>query len=559
MFPSKLDGRSVGYFTMEIGLESDMHTYSGGLGILAGDTMKSFADLNVPAIGVTQLNEEGYTSQKLDEEGQQIDGPNTWNPEDFLEKLSVQTTVPIEGNEVKVGAWEKKVEGYGGSSVPVIFLDTDLEKNGEKYRDITKSLYKGGDPKYRLSQEIVLGIGGARILDELGFEIEKYHMNESHSALLTLELLKEFDNNRDEVRSRCSFTTHTPEGAGHDKFPYDLVGEVLGGSFISIPELKDLSQEENLHMTKLAMNLSNYINAVSKRHEGVTRELFPNHTIDSITNGVHIHTWVSDSFRELYNKHVSGWRKDPYKLKHAVEIPEEEIWEAHLGEKEKLIEEVNKRSDVEMNSRVFTIGFARRAAPYKRADLIFHDKEKLLDVAQEVSEFQMLFAGKAHPQGQASKEMIKRVNDHIKDVREDIKMTYLEGYDMKLAKLLTSGVDLWLNNPERGREACGTSGMKAACNGIPQLSILDGWWIEGHLENVTGWKIGLEAEEIEGDENMDEIDSSDIYEKLEDEIIPKFYADKKTWTRIMRNSIAFNASYFNTHRMVREYISNAYI
>ncbi len=383
-------------------------------------------------------------------------------------------------------------------------------------------------------------------------------MNESHSALLTIELLNEFDKNRDEVRKKCSFTTHTPEGAAHDEFSYDLVGEVMKEDYLPIPELKEMSQEKSLHMTKLAMNSSGYINAVSKRHEGVTRSIFPNYSIDSITNGIHIPTWVSDSFMELYDEYVSGWRRDPYKLKHSVVIPEEEIWDAHMKEKEKLIEEVNKNSDVEMNSRVFTIGFARRAAPYKRADLIFYDKEELLDVAQEVGEFQIIFAGKAHPQGEASKDMIKRVTDHIQDLKDDIKMTYLEDYGMNLAKLLTSGVDLWLNNPERGREACGTSGMKAACNGIPQLSILDGWWIEGHLENVTGWKIGLEPEEIEGDEDMDKIDSSDIYKKLGNEIIPKFYADKKTWNRIMRNAIAFNASFFNTHRMVREYLTNAY-
>ncbi len=322
-------------------------------------------------------------------------------------------------------------------------------------------------------------------------------------------------------------------------------------------DLKELSQEENLHMTLLAMNLSNYINAVSMKHEKVTEGHFPDFTIDSVTNGVHIPTWVSESFQNIYDEHVPGWRRDPYKLKHAVGIPEEKIWDAHLEEKKRLIEEVNKNSKIEMNERVFTIGFARRAAPYKRADLLFHDKENLREISKEVGDFQVIFAGKAHPQAGASKDMIKRVYDHMHDVSDDIKMAYIEDYDMRWGGLLTSGVDMWLNNPERGREACGTSGMKAACNGVPQLSTLDGWWIEGHLEDVTGWKIGVESDE-DSEEDLYDLDSRDIYKQLGEVILPKFYADKKGWIKIMRNSIAFNASYFNTHRMVREYILNAY-
>lgn len=551
---SESNVEKVAYFTMEIGLNPGMHTYSGGLGILSGDTMRSFADLEIPAVGVTQLNNLGYCKQELDEEGEQVDSPDEWNPEDFLERLSTTATVQIEGNKVKVGAWKREIENSEGFTVPVIFLDTDLEENDEKYRDITSKLY-GGDHRYRFFQEIVLGIGGVRILRELGHDIKKYHMNESHSSLLTLELLRGHDMDIEKVRDLCVFTTHTPEGSAHDKFSYELVKEVMG-DFIPISKLKDLSREEDLHMTLLALNLSGYINAVSKRHEEVMERMFPGYSIDSITNGVHMLTWVSDSFKGLYDENIPGWRDDFYKLKHAVRIPEDDIWDAHLEEKEKLIEYVNRNTDVEMNDRIFTIGFARRATPYKRADLLFYNPERLVQIAREGGDFQVLFAGKAHPKGELGKEMIGKVTDQIRDLRDEIKMAYLENYDMDLAALLTSGVDLWLNTPERGREACGTSGMKAACNGIPQLSTLDGWWIEGHIEDVTGWKIGLEPEEK--DENADEIDAKDLYDKLENSIIPKYYASKKEWISIMRNAIALNASYFNTYRMVNEYVLNAY-
>lgn len=544
----------VAYFSMEVGIDPEIHSYSGGLGILAGDTIRSFADLSVPAIGITQLNDLGYCHQELDEEGNQKSSPESWDPTKHLEKLPEKATLKLEGDEIKIGAWEKEVEAIEGTPVSIIFLDTDLEENPEKYQDITRRLYNG-DQRWRLMQEAVLGIGGVRMLEELGHEIDVYHMNESHSALLSLELLKKNDMDREKVKNKCVFTTHTPEEAGHDAFSYELVDDILGG-YIPTPELKDLSTKEKLHMTHLAMNLSRYINAVSKRHEEVTRDIFPDHDIDSITNGIHTSTWVSESFQELYDEYIPGWRNNHYKLKYTARMPKEKIREAHINEKEKMMDYVNKRSDTKLNNRVFTIGFARRAAPYKRADLIFHDLERLMNIDKEVGDFQVIFAGIAHPEGGASKDMIRRVNDYIEDVRDDIEMTYLENYDINMAMKLTSGVDLWLNVPERGREACGTSGMKAACNGIPQLGTLDGWWIEGHIEDATGWKIGPRPDKKI--EDSYETDSQALYEKLEEKIIPSFYADKKKWTGIMKNTIAFNASFFNTHRMVREYTLNAY-
>ncbi|MFP4005977.1 MAG: alpha-glucan family phosphorylase [Candidatus Hadarchaeia archaeon] len=555
MMPSEVYDKQIAYFTMEIALDNRMNTYSGGLGVLAGDTMRSFADLQIPTVGVTQINSEGYCDQKIDEGGKQIDSAESWNPSEFLEPLSSEISLKIGGEEVKVGGWKKTVEGENGYEIPMIFLDTNIEENSEKFKKITKRLY-GGDQEYRLMQEVVLGIGGVRFLNELNYEVDIYHINESHSSLLALELLKNSDMDLEYVRDRCVFTTHTPEGSGHDKFSYDLVERVLG-DYISIETLKEISREDNLHMTELALNLSGYINAVSKRHGEVSESMFPGYEIDAITNGVHIPRWVSDSFRAVYDEYLPGWRKDPFKLKHAIRIPDDEIWEAHLKEKDRLIDYVNDNAEVEMNDRVFTIGFARRAAPYKRADLIFHNPDRLVQIAKEVGDFQVLFAGKAHPQADMSKKIIKSVYNKTKDLKEDIKMAYLENYDLRLGALLTFGVDLWLNNPERGREACGTSGMKAACNGIPQLGTLDGWWIEGHIKDVTGWKIGLEPEEKA--DNADEVDSNDLYEKLEEKVIPRFYTNKKGWIKTMKSCISFNASYFNTHRMVREYFLNAYM
>lgn len=553
-FP-KGDGR-IAYFTMEIGLKSDMHTYSGGLGVLAGDTIKGFADLEIPAVGVTLLNDMGYCKQKIDSEGNQIDGPNEWNPGEYLNPLSVRTTVQIEGEEVTVGAWKKEIEGQTGFKVPVIFLDTNLEVNDKKERELTRYLYTGSK-EFRLSQEVVLGIGGVKMLHELGYDIHKYHMNESHSSLLGLELLRELGMDRSNVKDLCVFTTHTPIPAGHEKYTYKMVDEVLG-DFVEKSALQELSQKKKLHMTLLGLNLSSYANGVSKRNGEVAQKMFPEFEIDGITNGVHVSTWTSDHMGELYDEHIPGWRKNPYKLRHACRIPKTDILKAHKRGKEKLIDYVNARSrpGAEMSKEIFTMGFARRVVPYKRADLIFHKKDKLAEIANEVGEFQVLFAGKAHREGDEFKEIIKGIHEHIEDLKEDVNIAYLEGYDINLAKKLIPGVDLWLNNPERPREASGTSGIKAACNGVPHFSTLDGWWIEGHIEGETGWSIGPEpGTEIE---NLDKIDAKDFYSKLENKIIPLYYGEEEKWAEIMRNAIVYNGSFFNIQRMIREYVANAY-
>lgn len=551
--------KRIAYFSMEIGIDSKIPTYSGGLGILAGDTIKSCADLNVPLVAVTLLYKKGYFYQKLDDQGQQQELPCEWNPKDLLTLLPKKVSVTVENRPVFIQAWQYRATGVTGYCVPVIFLDTDIAQNSDYDRSLTDYLY-GGDEKYRLAQEIILGIGGVRILKELGYHrISRYHMNEGHASLLTLELLNERKRNSepiwdiDRVKRMCVFTTHTPVPAGHDQFSYDLVRQVLGES-MPIDFLKNIGGEDRLNMTFLALNLSHYVNGVAKEHGKVSREMFPGYRIDSITNGTHSSTWVCESFKRLYDKYIHGWMNDPFSLRYALSIPKEEIWNAHQEAKKKLLDYVNEKMNAGMDYGTLTIGFARRATAYKRADLVFFDTNRLVNISQNVGKIQLIFAGRAHPKDWPGKELIKRIVSVSKELKDSIKIVYLENYDMELGKMLVSGVDLWLNTPRKPREASGTSGMKAAHNGIPSLSILDGWWIEGCMEGFTGWSIGS-ASDIE---SVDERNAHSLYEKLQKVIIPLFYNNRDNWVDIMRHSIAINASFFNTHRMVQQYVLDAY-
>ena len=552
--------RSIAYFSMEIAIDSRIPTYSGGLGILAGDTLKSCADLKVPVVAVTLLYEKGYFYQKIDEQGNQYELPVQWNPGDYLRQLTEKIEVQIEGRSVWVNAWQYDVVGITGCSLPVIFLDTNLKENSEFDRGLTSHLY-GGDDKYRLSQEIILGIGGIRMLRKLGYtEIKKYHMNEGHASLLVLELLGERKDKGESgwdfegVREACVFTTHTPVSAGHDRFPHDLVKNVLR-EFLPMEIIKMLGGDDSLNMTLLALNLSHYVNGVAKKHGEISRGMFPGYAIDSITNGVHSYTWTSDSFRRLYDKYIPGWAADAFTLRYSLGIPKQEVWDAHLESKRLLIDYVNKETNVGMDYDAFTIGFARRATPYKRMHLVFSDVERLRRIAREAGKIQFIFAGKAHPRDWPGKELIKKVFTISNQLREDIKIAYLVNYDMEIAKMLVSGVDLWLNTPQKPLEASGTSGMKAVHNGIPNLSVLDGWWIEGHVEGITGWSIGSKSAEPGSDDR----DAHEIYDKLENIILPMYYKDRERWMDIMQHSIAFNASFFNTQRMVQQYVLNAYL
>jgi len=550
----------IAYFSMEICVDSKIPTYSGGLGILAGDTIRSAADLGVPMIGITLLYKKGYLKQKIDQNGNQQELAEDWNPHDYLIKLPGQVQIEIEKRIVKIQSWMYLARGIDGDVVPIYFLDTDISENSNYDRSLSYYLY-GGDDKYRLAQEIILGIGGVRMLKKLGYDdISRYHMNEGHASLLVLELLNHHLDQEtsqwdiDKVKNKCVFTTHTPVPAGMDKFSYELVKQVLGEP-IPYDFLKKLAGVEHLNMTQLALNLSHYINGVAKRHGMVSREMFPGYHIDSITNGIHSATWTNQHFSKLYDEYIPGWKLDPFSLRYALNIPGNEIWNTHQKAKEELIHCINQKNYSGFDKDVFTIGFARRATAYKRADLIFHDINRLIDIAKRKGKIQLVFAGKAHPKDNSGKELIHKIIYASQQTKEHIKIIYLENYDMDLGKMLTSGVDLWLNTPRKPKEASGTSGMKAAHNGVPSFSILDGWWVEGCIEGITGWSIGSAA----NFESIDQEEADSLYLKLERDIIPTYYHQREKWNNIMRHCIAINASFFNTHRMVLQYVSNAYL
>ncbi len=554
---------TVAYFSMEVCLEQAIPTYSGGLGVLAGDTLRSAADLGVPLVAVTLLYRKGYFVQHLDASGQQTETPVHWSPEEVLEPVAARVTVTIENRDVQVAAWKYSVHGVRGHVVPVFLLDTNLAENSEWDRTLTDSLY-GGDEHYRLCQEIVLGMGGAALLQQLGYDQGViYHLNEGHSALLTLQLLerqldgrKHFeldDADLEAVRQRCVFTTHTPVPAGHDKFALPLVRNVLGDERVALLEGCGGVYEGMLNMTHLALHLTRFVNGVAMRHREVSRSMFPDYPINSITNGVHATTWTGPAFTELFDKRIPEWRRDNLYLRYAVSIPLQEIRDAHMESKAVLLEEVAKRTGVTLDPNVMTIGFARRATPYKRADLIFSDVARLAAIAKNVGKLQIIFGGKAHPNDGGGKELIRRIFAADERLQGLVEVVYLENYEMALALKMVSGVDLWLNNPMKPLEASGTSGMKAALNGVPSFSVLDGWWVEGHVEGVTGWSIG--TPDAEGDPARDALD---LYIKLERVILPLFYGLPFAYAEVMRSAIALNASFFNTQRMVRQYVHNSY-
>jgi len=550
-----LEGKpKIAYFSMEIGIDGHIPTYSGGLGILAGDTLKSCADLNVPIVGITLLSEKGYFYQKLDEDGNQIELPIEFAVSDYLKLLPSKCNVTIEDRKVKLHVWYYQIVGINGYIVPVFFLDSNVEGNSEWDRNITKYLY-GGDNKYRLAQEIVLGIGGVRMIRALGYgTIDKHHMNEGHAALLTLELYHQLKN-VEKVREQCVFTTHTPVAAGHDQFELTYAKPMLG-DILPDSILNDVTFENRLNMTKLGLFFSHYVNGVAKKHGEVSRLMFPGYSIDSITNGVHSTTWVSEPFQKLFDKHMPGWRSDPYILRSAFSISKQDIWNAHKEAKKNLIDFVNEKYNVGMDYDTFTIGFARRQTAYKRPELLISDPGRLMQIAEKTGPMQIIYGGKAHPKDESGKDSIKRIFKVMKTIGGKVKIVYIHNYDMTIAKMIVAGVDLWLNTPRRPFEASGTSGMKAAHNGVPQFSTLDGWWLEGCIENITGWAIG--TEKIQDAASDDEIDKCDLYNKLENWVMPKFYKDRDNWIRTMRSCIAINASFFNTSRMVQQYVLNAY-
>ena len=555
---------TIAYFSMEVGLDPAMPTYSGGLGVLAGDTLRAGADLAVPMVGVTLLHRKGFFRQHLDARGDQTEGPSIWYPEEFLQPLEPRVSVAIEERKVQIRAWRYPVRGVTGHSVPVYFLDTALPENDPWDQTLTDYLY-GGDDHYRLCQEVVLGLGGVAMLRALGHDkVQLYHMNEGHSALLALALLEEQTDGRglravtkadtEAVRQRCVFTTHTPVPAGHDKFPLDMVRRVLGEEPTMALEAAQCCLNSTLNTTYLALIFSHYINGVSQRHHDISHSMFPSYPINSITNGVHAVTWTTQAFQSLYDRHIPEWRVDNLYLRYAISIPVDEIQQAHAEAKRELVAEVKRRTGLRLDPAVMTLGFARRSAAYKRADLLLSDLDRLKRIARQAGPLQIIYAGKSHPRDEGGKAIIQRIFEAAAALKDTVRVVYLEEYDMALGKYLCSGVDLWLNTPQKPDEASGTSGMKAALNGVPSLSVLDGWWVEGHVEGVTGWSIG-DSWEPESEPSKE---IASMYDKLEYTIMPAFYMQPRAFAQVMRSAIALNGSYYNAQRMVNQYLGHAY-
>ncbi len=550
----------VAYFSMEIAINPGMPTYSGGLGVLAGDTLRSAADLGVPLVAFSLVHRKGYFQQHLDSRGVQSEEVQPWNPSDYCTEEPARITVSVEDRIVTVRAWRYDLVGRYGHIVPIYLLDTDLDGNSGWDRGLTDHLY-GGDTNYRLQQEIVLGMGGVRMANALGHRVNVYHMNEGHAALLTLALIESqlgggplgvpTESDLALVRQKCVFTTHTPVPAGHDRFSTEQTIRILGGDRTARLEKLGCYRDGMLNMTLLALKFSRYANGVAMQHAKVSQAMFPEFAINSITNGVHAPTWVSEPIQQVLDENFSSWRRDNLYLRNAIDLPEKEILTAHARAKENLLAEVGSRTGIVLDPKVLTLGFARRVATYKRATLLFTDPERLVEIANQAGGLQIIYAGKAHPQDEPGKALIQKVVEDAAKVNNNLlKIVYLENYAWDLGALLTAGVDVWVNTPRRPYEASGTSGMKAALNGVPSLSILDGWWIEGCIEGVTGWAIEDGANDVE--------EAVSLYKKLEQAVVPLYLKAPEAWARLMRTTLAFNGSYFNTNRMVKQYTRNAY-
>ena len=602
----------IAYFSAEYGLDQILPIYSGGLGILSGDHLKSASDLGVPLVAVGLLYKNGYFHQKINGHGVQeteyhnididmlpITPVTDYEGKDFLIAISLPK------KKLYLKAWKINV-----GRVELYLLDSDIEENIAEYRDITSTLY-GGNQETRIMQEIVLGMGGASLLHTLGLNPTVYHMNEGHSAFLTLELIyslmKEkkisFDIARDIVSAKTVFTTHTPVPAGNDIFPLDLVEKYFNGfwdklgitkqEFFELGMKPEENQSSGFNMGILALKIAGKKNGVSKLHGAVSRELFsevwPNiaaneSPIGYVTNGIHTCTWLAPNLKKLYNKYlIPFWQDSIYSndvWDGIKEVPDQELWEAHKSRKEKLIELV-KASTIQrlrrcgyhyndimqilsgLNPDALTIGFSRRFATYKRATLIFKDLERITQIFSNAEKpIQIIFAGKAHPADKEGQDLIKYIHEISMKPQFKGKIFLLENYNIAMSRYLISGVDVWLNTPRRPMEASGTSGQKASVNGVLNFSVLDGWWAEGY-NMKNGWIIGTNAE-YNNYEEQDQADSESMYNTLENKIIPIYYEKdnngvSKRWIEMMKESIISTGGRFSTSRMVLEYTEKFYM
>ncbi len=558
-----LSQRTIAYFSMEIALSPDLPTYSGGLGMLAGDTLRSAADTAAPMVAISLAHRRGYFRQHLDANGQQTETDVPWSPETTLPSAGKTINIFMNGRNLQIRAWRFDVIGVTGHIIPVFLLDTDLEGNDPWDRQLTDHLY-GGDTFYRLCQETVLGLGGIHLLHALGCRPEVHHMNEGHAALLSVGLLEHqlgqfggrsistaTDADFDTVKQQCVFTTHTPVPAGHDQFGIDHMYQVLGNERAAVIERAGAIHNGCLNMTYLALRFSRFVNGVAMQHGKVSQHMFPEATVHAVTNGVHAATWLSGPFQQLLDHEIPSWRTDNQYLRSVYGIAPAQIAATHRIGKLALMDAVKQRTGQQFDANILTLGFARRVATYKRASLLFTDPARLTKIAERIGGLQILFAGKAHPADMGGKALIRDVFAAAAHLNSSaLKIVYLENYDWGLGAQLTQGVDVWVNTPLRPYEASGTSGMKAALNGVPSLSTLDGWWIEGCAEDITGWAIE--------DRDSAPEEAASLYDKLENNIAP-LYADKNAWARMQQHCIAMNGTFFNTHRMLAQYFSNAYL
>ena len=539
----------VAYFSAEIGISSSIPTYSGGLGVLAGDHIKAAGDVGINMCAITLLYKEGYFKQRVDENGVQTETYPRFDPDPLIKQLDLRFFIQLQNRKVWVQAFKFDYIGESDVRIPIYFLDTDVDENLAEDRNISLRLYSG-DNNHRILQESILGFGGIKLLQKLKQnDISTYHMNEGHCSFLVLALLEQFKGDIDKVRSRCHFTTHTPVPAGHDHFKFSRVKNILKDLIPKNLELPSIEKKDRFHMTELGLKFSRSANGVSELHGQVAQDQFPWTPIGFITNGVHHSYWMGTPFKNIFDEYLSGWRLDPEKLLDVDRIPDEILFESHLINKRKLLGYANSQTSQILDLDTLTIGFARRSATYKRAQLLFNDLERLRELGQK--KIQIIYSGKAHPKDTEGKELIRQIVKKSKSLFGSIKVIYLENYDMWLGRLITSGVDVWLNTPLRPNEASGTSGMKATLNGVPNLSILDGWWAEGCDDGVNGWAIG------DPNQPDDHKDAGHLYSLLENQIIPMYYGDRGKWIKIMKRAIKTGVG-FTAFRMIHEYKNQYY-
>jgi starch phosphorylase len=527
----------VAYLSAEVGFESGLHTYSGGLGVLAGDHIKSAADIGLDLVGVTLLYREGYGRQHLDEDGNQTETYGEIDPDEFLCDTGVEISLPLDGAVLHSKVWLYRIKG-----LPTYFLDTRHPENSPEHASLANRLY-GGDDATRIRQEYLLGVGGIRALQSLGHEITGLHLNEGHCTFAMLEMLKQ-GWSREQLSNRSLFTTHTPVPAGHDRFEWQEVEQVLGD--LLPKDGRKLAGEESCSMTHLGIALAGNVNAVSNLNAWVASTMFEGTHIEPITNGVHHLTWTTPPMKEIFDEYLHGWRNDPAILAHAGKIPDAALISARQQARAVLRDLVHVSTGVELHEDRLTIGFARRFATYKRANLVFSDLERLRAIG--AGKIQFVFAGKAHPRDEGGKQLIRDIFAGAEQISDEIPVAFLEDYSMATGLAMTGGVDIWLNNPVRPMEASGTSGMKAAMNGVPNFSILDGWWPEACEHGVNGWVIG-KAE----DERDDQRDVNSLYSVLENEILHAWSVGEERWAHLMRAAIATSAR-FTGARMISDYV-----